>query len=256
MISIILPYYNGDKFIFKALDSCKNGLAIGAEIIVVFDSLENPTSREIKSQIETRSGVDLPPIRIIQNSSNIGAVRSRRIGLEHARHDYIIFLDQDDQLTSVRLEIPQKLDADLILYETLLLKGPEEICESHPPRHRQIGFYCSRTVNQILATRRQPARFGAITVRKSLADQALAADGGGGEEWEFFMRALSINIRVSHQNQVGLLRLVHGDNLSITHCRERLKHWKSRINQVPLPWIVRQVAHHAIKKRLSRSFYE
>lgn len=90
MVSIIIPFYNGNKYIPKLVgninkiyDDYKD-----IEVIIVNDSPTIPINIEnicIKF-----------PYNIIVNPENKGIHFSRVNGLKHANGEYIIFLDQDD----------------------------------------------------------------------------------------------------------------------------------------------------------------
>lgn len=90
-ISIITPIYNGNKYLNEYLISiskaCKHVKDI--EVIWVNDSPEI----EIKYD---KSLIQNFELRITENSQNEGIHKSRIVGLNMARGEYILFLDQDD----------------------------------------------------------------------------------------------------------------------------------------------------------------
>lgn len=93
LISVIIPFYYGNEYIARALQSIKKVSDVIAdsadiEVIIINDSPE----------IE----VMLPDIElnctVIKNDTNSGIHRSRVNGLKIAKGNYIQFLDQDDEL--------------------------------------------------------------------------------------------------------------------------------------------------------------
>lgn len=93
LISVIIPFYYGNEYIARALQSIKKVSDVIAdsadiEVIIINDSPE----------IE----VMLPDIElnctVIKNDTNSGIHRSRVNGLKIAKGQYIQFLDQDDEL--------------------------------------------------------------------------------------------------------------------------------------------------------------
>ena len=93
LISVIIPFYYGNEYIARALQSIKKVSDVIAdsadiEVIIINDSPE----------IE----VMLPDIElnctVIKNDTNSGIQRSRVNGLKIAKGQYIQFLDQDDEL--------------------------------------------------------------------------------------------------------------------------------------------------------------
>lgn len=88
-ISVIIPTYNREKTIKKALESVIQQTYSDLEIIVVDDNSSDNTIKEVKAIDDNR-------IKIIKNSCNRGACFSRNIGVEYSQGKYIAFQDSDD----------------------------------------------------------------------------------------------------------------------------------------------------------------
>lgn len=93
LISIILPTYNVEKYIARALDSCINQSFKDIEIIVV-DDCGNDSSIEIAKKYAIKD----KRINIIHNEKNLGLLRARYEGVKVSNSRYIMFLDPDDFL--------------------------------------------------------------------------------------------------------------------------------------------------------------
>jgi len=87
-VSIILPVFNGEKFIKKAIESVLNQSLNDFELIIINDGSTDSTADIINSFEDNR-------IRII-NQNNEGPGNARNNGLKIASGDYIMFLDADD----------------------------------------------------------------------------------------------------------------------------------------------------------------
>jgi glycosyltransferase involved in cell wall biosynthesis len=87
LLSIIIPVYNREKMITKALDSIPNLNSI--EVIVVDDCSTDNTYKILKEYKK----IDL---LIFKTKSNLGPGAARNIGIDEATGDYITFLDSDD----------------------------------------------------------------------------------------------------------------------------------------------------------------
>ena len=112
-ISIITPIYYGNQYInnyLKAINkACEN--VKGIEIIFVNDSPEI----EIEYDFKLVKNFEL---RIIENKENMGIHKSRVIGMKHAKGKYLLFLDQDDEVTENALVLQDdivKKEPDIIL---------------------------------------------------------------------------------------------------------------------------------------------
>ncbi|MFY4724218.1 glycosyltransferase family 2 protein [Campylobacter jejuni] len=92
-ISIILPTYNVEKYIARALDSCINQSFQDIEIIVV-DDCGNDKSIDIAKEYASKDD----RIKIIHNEENLKLLRARYEGVKVASSPYIMFLDTDDCL--------------------------------------------------------------------------------------------------------------------------------------------------------------
>jgi glycosyltransferase involved in cell wall biosynthesis len=89
MISIIIPNYNGARFLREAIDSALSPEGVEVEVIVVDDG-STDDSREV---IESYGG----RIRSIFQE-NLGACAARNAGLALTSAAYVLFLDSDDKL--------------------------------------------------------------------------------------------------------------------------------------------------------------
>ena len=87
-ISVILPVFNGEKFIKNAIDSVLNQSLSDFELIIVNDGSTDNTLKIIESFDDER-------ITVI-NQSNHGPGASRNKALEIASGEYLMFLDSDD----------------------------------------------------------------------------------------------------------------------------------------------------------------
>ena len=95
-ISIVIPVYNVEQYIKRALESCINQTLNDIEIIVVVDDCGNDNSIAIAydfAKLDSR-------IRIIHNERNLGTFNARIKGINQANGQYILFLDADDYITN------------------------------------------------------------------------------------------------------------------------------------------------------------
>lgn len=90
LLSIIIPNYNKGKLLKRCLDSLLNQDLSRVEIILL-DDCSTDCSKDILSNYKN--------INIIFNSVNKGICKTRNIGIELAKGEYITFLDSDDYVT-------------------------------------------------------------------------------------------------------------------------------------------------------------
>lgn len=89
LVSVIMPVYNGAKYIAQAVQSVYSQ-NVPLELIVIDDGSTDET-KEALSPWETH-----PDFIYVKNEYNLGAAGSRNRGVSMARGKYIAFLDADD----------------------------------------------------------------------------------------------------------------------------------------------------------------
>jgi glycosyltransferase involved in cell wall biosynthesis len=114
-ISAIVPVYNVEEYLGECLDSLINQTFEDIEIICVNDG-STDSSPEILDEYQNMDS----RIRII-SQENRGLSGARNTGMEHARGEYIYFIDSDDYLERDALEelysISQQKNSDLIIFK-------------------------------------------------------------------------------------------------------------------------------------------
>ena len=96
MISVIIPSYNRNKLLKRALDSVLAQTRPADEIIVVDDGSSDGTDIMLKQQF---------PLVNYLRTENRGVSAARNVGIQHARGDWIALLDSDDEWLPKKIEI-------------------------------------------------------------------------------------------------------------------------------------------------------
>ena len=102
LVSVIIPYFKKRDYIKRSLDSVLNQTYKNYEIIIIYDDVNLDDLSYIKKISENKS-----KIKIVINKENLGAGRSRNIGIENSSGKIIAFLDSDDEW------LPEKLEKQL-----------------------------------------------------------------------------------------------------------------------------------------------
>ncbi len=89
-ITVIVPVYNGEKYIERCIESILNQSYKNIELLIINDNSTDGTNEIIAKYLE------LPNIRYIVNNETLGPARTRNLGLSKATSPYILFLDCDD----------------------------------------------------------------------------------------------------------------------------------------------------------------
>lgn len=99
--SIIIPMYNRERYIARAIDSCLRQDFVNFEIIVVDDGSIDKSVEIVKRYVD-------PRIKLICHAVNRGVGPARNTGIESATGEWIICLDSDDELLPGALNIIYK----------------------------------------------------------------------------------------------------------------------------------------------------
>ena len=118
-ISVILPVFNSEDFVRKAIESVLAQTFEDFELIIVNDGSTDSSKDIIDSFEDDR-------IRLI-NQSNQGPGAARNNALRIAEGEYIMYLDSDDWFSSDALEVAYgeitKFDADMTFFKMINFDG-------------------------------------------------------------------------------------------------------------------------------------
>lgn len=99
LITVVMPNYNGHRFVEQAIDSVLNQTYPNFELLVVDDCSKDDSLSLIqhKAQSDKR-------IKVIALEHNAGVANARNVGIKEARGEFIALLDNDDLWTEDKLE--------------------------------------------------------------------------------------------------------------------------------------------------------
>lgn len=98
--SVIVPFYNVEKYIEQCLESIQGQTFSDIEIICVDDCGEDNSSKIVK-----RLAKEDKRIKIVKHSKNKGLGAARNTGMKYAKGEYVLFVDSDDWLNINMLQI-------------------------------------------------------------------------------------------------------------------------------------------------------
>lgn len=98
-VSIIVPYYHGNKYLAKLADMLSGSISDfeekttgKAEVIFVNDSPGDRLNKEYLKKLDGH-------YKILENDVNYGIHKTRVYGIKEARYKYVLLLDQDDEIS-------------------------------------------------------------------------------------------------------------------------------------------------------------
>lgn len=89
LVSVVMPVFNAEKYLFEALSSIVNQSYQNLEIIVVDDASTDSSVSIVESFSDTR-------IKLFKNESNLKIVKTLNFALTKVNGEYIARMDADD----------------------------------------------------------------------------------------------------------------------------------------------------------------
>lgn len=190
-ISVVIPIYNGARYLVETIESVLDQNHPSMEIIAVDDGSTDNTAQILK-QFGNK-------IKVI-SQANTGHVIARNIGLAQATGDVIGFIDQDDLWPAGRLlkmlPFVASSDYDYVRGKTLMF-GDDFPADTPIHRYAIIGACLYRS---------------SVLDRVGLFDKNMDA----GEDFDWHVRIDEAQCREKRIDDVTLLYRQHDTNLSHT----------------------------------------
>jgi glycosyltransferase involved in cell wall biosynthesis len=199
-ITVLMPVYNGDRYLTEAIESILKQTFSNFEFLIINDGSKDRSIEIIRSFTD-------PRIRLIENEKNIGLIKTLNKGIDLSRGEYIVRMDQDD------VSLPNRLTKQVFFMDTHQRVG---VCGTW---YKTIGggksivaryatdqdvIYCALLFNSTLA---HPT---VIMRRKYFQDNNLYYDPSyiHAEDYELWTKA-SKYFEISCISEVLLLYRVH-----------------------------------------------
>ena len=198
LVSIIMPVYNGGRFVGQALESVFKDVYRPIEVIAVDDGSSDNTAEIIRRCENVRY--------VYQDSEGVASARNKGIAVSHG--EIIAFLDCDDIWHTNRLTVTvrffrQHPDTGYVLAKQMMFVEPG--CEV-PPWVRP----------EWLEHPQDASNTGVLAARRTTFDRVgLFNKEIGGEDTEWLVRASEAGIPMARLPEVVLYRRIHGENLSV-----------------------------------------
>ncbi len=206
-----MPAYNAERYIREAIESILNQTFSDFELIVINDGSTDGTLECIRSFGDER-------IKIINNKQNLGIIRSRNIGLQASRGEYIAKMDADDISLNTRLQrqvnyLDQHPEVAVIACKLAVMDESGELIKVWPED------YFISTNQQIRETLPKTNCIGQPTVmmRAQIAKAiGYNEDYKHNEDWGLWLDLLSKGDVISKLNEVLVHYRVHATSTTVT----------------------------------------
>ena len=202
LISVIIPVYNGERYLAQAVESALAQSWRRMEIVIVDDG-STDGSADVARRFAPSAKYDVQP------HAGPGAARNR--GVEMAQGDYLAFLDADDLWVKDKLKL-QMAAFDSDTSPDAVFGHVEQFVSPDLPRELAEKMDCP--------TELAPARLpGTMLIRNETFRKVgwFSSDLRVGEFVEWYSRAAELPTKDTIIPQMVLRRRIHATNSGILH---------------------------------------
>ncbi len=205
LVSVIIPVYNGEKYVAHALESVFKQDYQPFEVILVDDGSTDRTAQIIGKYDNVQY--------IYQSKQGVSSARNK--GIAASRGEIITFLDSDDYWPTNRLTVTIR----------------------YLDRHPEVGYVLGRQMMFVepgcavpawvkaewLTESQDASNTAILVVRREIFGRIglFNIDYFGGEDTEWLVRASEASIPMARLPEVILHRRIHGGNLSVQMIKVR-----------------------------------
>jgi glycosyltransferase involved in cell wall biosynthesis len=232
-VSVVIPVYNGARFIQRAVASA-DGLPEVGEIIVINDGSTDETAT-ILDEISNKN----QKIKVVHQHVNLGVSVARNLGLNTASMPYIAFLDADDVYLPNRFKITAKKfgndDQCGWVYESCAIVFENKDLEQafkgagHALSHQAVKLSLSNAdfFTDLVTQNKSVMLLNGITLRKKLwlASQVYFDKNLRQTQDTDFIWQLALHLKMveGQLDDAVAVRYIHGENRVIKDVKEALQ---------------------------------
>ena len=131
VVSVVIATYKREQSLFNALNSLTEQTFKDFEVVIVDDNADDQWNKKVDDIVS--SFKDKLLINYIQNKVNQGSAKTRNIGIEASKGEFVTFLDDDDIYLPNKIDIQVKQmieeNADYSLMNLALYNEDESLSE-------------------------------------------------------------------------------------------------------------------------------
>lgn len=218
IVSIIMPVYNGEKFLKRSINSVLSQTYEKWELIIIDDqSADNSVAVVREFLNESR-------IHLLKNERNLGISGTRNKGIAHASGEYIALLDQDDKWLRTKLSKQVELLEELDEGYGLVYTNTKVVLNNKTLIERKRGIAPGDDIPENLKKLFLVNFISSLTVM--FKRQCLETTGNfneliqwGGDDYELWFR-IARHYKFAFIDEVLAIRYEHGENFS--HSKKKM----------------------------------
>ena len=221
-VSVIVPVFNTERYLRTCLNSLASQTFSDFEAILVDDGSTDASFAICKEFCEKDDR-----FRVLQKK-NGGASSARNLGLEHARGEYVYFLDSDDEISDSTLHklhtCAKESAADLVFFEALARNNGGDFFTGQYDYHKQyLPDAPYRLMEEMLAYKEFHVSIPLLFIKKSLFDVngLRFREGIISEDMIMAYRLFSLAERGAHIHEYLYCRRFHSGSVTTSKKTEK-----------------------------------
>ena len=253
LISVIIPVYNGEKYLSECLDSVLNQTYQNLEVIVVNDGSSDNTQSIIDSYADKDTR-----IRNYKFEKQQGVAAARNFGIKSAKGKYISFIDSDDYYNLDCIETlysQMNDDCDILCCGyNLISDGKTEPHQLAKEEYRNAEESYLFYLESNKADYTMQVIWAKLFRRESIIDKKFESLKYG-EDTLFIVGMIASNARIKLIDYVGYNYREHPDSVVIKSQRKTIEYYDNMLNMHYSCYIaVKDVSDHV--KEESALYYK
>lgn len=188
-VSIVMPVFNGARFIEAAIESIANQTFSDYELIVVDDRSNDETWSVITALMERYDF-----IKGIRLRRNMGAAFCRNLGIRKSAGEFVAFLDSDDVWAKNKLDV----QIDLMEADEIDFCYSNYFIFDESKKEREIALYKSKCVSLPWLFWYCPIGCLTVVYRRSSFPILYMPNIRRGQDYGFWLKLFHCNPKVSY----------------------------------------------------------
>jgi glycosyltransferase involved in cell wall biosynthesis len=208
LISIVLPCYNGEKYLAQSIQSCIDQEYKHWELIIV-DDCSTDSSHEIMEQFVQKDR----RIHIVKNDINLKLPGSLNKGFEQAKGEYFTWTSDDNYYLKDALKelftALQETNADMVYSGHFIIDGEgKQLNECHPSEPETL-LYANYAKACFLYKQKVHEKMHGYDITKFLI-----------EDYDFWLRIYLTGFKIIRLDKLLYAYRIHSDALTLTRKKD------------------------------------